>query len=144
MMRSFDVDFGIIPFPKADEKQGRYYTRNGGGFPLMVPANAQNPDRTGVILETLAAESKNTTLPAYKEINLKTKYVRDEESVEMLNNIFENTYMDLGDVIFLEGIGGILVTEMRGNANFASLIEKNETKFQALLDKINETAAELK
>ena len=143
MMRSFEVDFGIIPFPKANENQERYYTRNGGGFPLMVPAHIENPERTSIIVEAVAAQSKNTTLPAYKEINLRTKYARDEESVEMLDMIFENSFMELGDVMFLDDISRLIVDEIRGKGNFTSLFEKNEAKFQKVLDKVNDAAAGL-
>jgi hypothetical protein len=143
MMRSFEVDFGIIPFPKADEKQEKYYTRNGGGFPLMVPMHCPNPERTSILIEAIAAESRNTTLPAYKEINLKTKYARDEESVEMLDMIFENSFMELGDVIFFDDISRFIVDEIRGKGNFASMFEKNEAKFRKVVDKVNDSAAGL-
>lgn len=143
LMRSFDVDFGIIPFPKANESQERYYTRNGGGFPLTVPAHTSNPERTSIIFEAVAAESKNTTIPAYKEINLKTKYTRDDESIEMLDIIFDNPFCDLGDVIFLDNMGTLFYSEIRGKGNFTSLIEKNEAKWQKMLDKVNDVAANL-
>ena len=142
-LRSMDTDFGILPFPKLDENQERYITRNGGGMLKLAPKNASNPERTGIILEALAAESKNTTIPAYKEINLKTKFTRDDESAEMLDIMFDNSFMELGDVIFLEDIGVIFQNEIRNNGNFISLIEKNSTKMQKVLDKINESLSGL-
>jgi len=136
-LRSMDTDFGILPFPKADEAQERYITRNGGGMIKSAPVHAADPERTGIIVEALAAESRNTTIPAYKEINLKTKFTRDDESAEMLDIMFDNSFMELADVIFLADIGGVFVNEFRGKGNFASLIEKNTAKMQKVLDKIN-------
>jgi len=138
-LRSMDTDFGILPFPKADETQNRYITRNGGGMLKLAPKHASNPERTGIIVEALAAESRNTTIPAYKEINLKTKFARDDESAEMLDMIFDNAFMELGDVIFLEDIGLAFQNEIRSNGNFTSLIDKNAARMQKVLDKINDS-----
>ena len=143
MMRSLDVEFGIIPFPKPDESQERYYTRNGGGFPLMVPSHDPNPERTSIIMEAIAAHSKNTTFPAYKETSLKTKNTRDNESAEMIDIIFENSFMGLGNVIFedmADGMNYAITNAMRGKGDFASFFEKNEPKLQKVLDNVNSMA----
>jgi len=142
-LRSMDTDFGILPFPKADEAQERYITRNGGGMLKLAPKHTANPERTGILMEALAAESRNTTIPAYKEINLKTKFTRDDESAEMLDIMFDNSFMELGDVIFLEDIGVVFQNEIRNNGNFTSLIEKNTARMQKVLDKINNSLGEL-
>lgn len=141
-MRSMDTDFGIIPFPKADEAQGRYYTRVSGGWIKMVPSHAPDPGRTSVILEAMAAESRNSVLPAFKETNLKTKFARDDESAEMLDIVFGSAVADLGDIMFFD-ICVAFVEETRGNGNFASLAEKKSASFQKILDKANESAANL-
>ena len=96
-MREMEDDFGILPLPKYDESQAVYYTRVGGGSLPIVPITISDPDFVGAIIEALTCESKNTVIPAYYDVALKTKYVRDEASVDMLNIIFENRIYDLGD-----------------------------------------------
>jgi len=141
-MRAMETDFGILPYPKADAGQERYYTRVGGGFPKMVPAHAPDPERTSIVLEAIAAESKNSVMPVFKEKNLMTKHARDDESAEMLDIIFDNTVADLGDVMFLD-IRDAFNNEMRNNGNFVSLIEKKSASFQKIIDKVNASAANL-
>jgi hypothetical protein len=142
-MRAVEMDFGIVPFPKADENQSRYITRVSGGWPKIVPNHAPDPERTSIVLEAIAAESRNIVIPAFKEINLKTKQARDNESAEMLDIIFNNRFADMGDVIFLDVICVPFINEIRGSGNFASLVEKTSANFQKALDKVNKSAANL-
>ena len=141
-LRAMDSDFGIIPFPKVDEREDRYYSRVANPWPKIVPVNAPNPERTSIILEALAAESRNTTVPALKEVCLKTKFARDEESVDMIDLIFDNVFMDLGDSVYWDIRQG-LTGEMMGKGNFVSFAEKNAGKFQKLLDQFNDLAADM-
>lgn len=141
-MRGMETDFGIVPFPKENENQSRYYTRVIDAWPKIVPNNAPDPERTSIILEAVAAESKSTTVPAYKEISLRTKFTRDNESSEMIDIIFNNAVMDLGDIMWLE-IRSPFIYEASGNGNFVSVAEKNAKSFQRLLDKVNNAAADL-
>ena len=141
-MRSMDADFGVIPFPKADEDQDRYCVRSCDGWPKIVPNHAPNPERTSVILEALGAEARNTTLPAFKEISLRTKFARDDESAEMIDIIFNSLAVDLGDLFFLD-IRDAFMNEVRGKGGFASVTEKRSASFQKILDKVNEAAEKL-
>lgn len=140
-MRNMETDFGIIPYPKYDENQSRYYVRSGGGWPKVVPSHASNPERTSVILEALAAESKNTVVPAFIEVNLRTKMARDDESAEMLDLIFDSGFGDVGTFLWLD-IRDALVGAARQN-NYASMVEKRSAAFEKLLNTANKAAAEL-
>ena len=79
--RASEVIFGIVPGPKFDETQDRYYTSystyNLGV--MAVPATAGDPARTGTVLEAMAAASVDTLSPAYYDICLNGKYIRDDE-----------------------------------------------------------------
>ncbi|MHC1696260.1 MAG: hypothetical protein AB9835_13535 [Eubacteriales bacterium] len=90
-------DFGLIPYPKLDEAQEGYHTHTDawGGI-LCVPVTAPDPGRTGIIVEALSAESYRYLAPAYYEIALGNKYLRDEESVEMLDLIYDGRLYDFG------------------------------------------------
>lgn len=137
-LRAMDADFGLLPYPKADENQDSYHVMSGGAWPRVVPSHAVNPERTSIILEALAAESKNIVIPAYKEICLKTKFTRDDESGEMLNIIFENVLEDLGTTIFWSTVRNALIDEVVKKGNFTSVIEKQSARLEKDLNKINE------
>jgi len=141
-MRAMETDFGIVPYPKYDESQSRYYVRSGGGWPKIVPVHADNPERTSVILEALAAESRSTTVPAFKEVNLRTKITRDNESAEMLDLIFDSGFGDVGTFLWLD-IRDALVNVVRGTANYTSTVESKTPAFEKFLNDANEAAVEL-
>ena len=136
-LRAMDADFGILPYPKADENQQKYYAFAAESWPRVVPSNAPNPERTGIILEALAAESRNTVIPAYKETCLKTKFARDDESLGMLDIIFDNVVVDLGTIVFWESIRNTLIEEARKKGNFVSVVEKQYAKFEKLVNEVN-------
>lgn len=86
ILRESDVEYGIIPFPKWDDNQETYRTFCGGDL-LGIPTTAPDPDRTGVILEALAAETWKTAVPAYFDTALKEKFTYDSESGQTLDII---------------------------------------------------------
>lgn len=96
--RDTTVDFGILPYPKYDADQDRYYNTIGSWHSvfLCVPTLQQDEERTGIVLEAMAAESMKTVTPAYYEKTLVGKYIRDEESEDMLTTILESRVFDLG------------------------------------------------
>lgn len=89
--RDTDVDYGIVPIPKYDEKQENYRIFFGANSSNMfaVPVFASDTARTGVVLEALSAEGYKQLIPAYYEVALKAKYLRDEDSVKMLDLVTE-------------------------------------------------------
>ena len=96
--RSLELDFGIIPMPKYSEDQDRYYSEaNAYSTSLIsVPMTVTNPDRSGLILEALAAYGKQVVSPAYLENLVLVKSVRDADSAEMLQLIFDSQVFDVG------------------------------------------------
>ena len=46
----------------------------------------------------MASESYRTVAPAYYELALKTKYVPDGKTVQLLDSIIANAYVDPGEV----------------------------------------------
>jgi len=93
--RNMEADFGIVPFPKADEKMEKYYTCHDPNVSLTaVPLTVSDPDKIGLILETLAVESYKTLTPAFFETALQVKYSRDEETVKTLELIKDGTTFD--------------------------------------------------
>ena len=134
-LRDMPDDFGVIPFPKYDSAQERYYTRLLGGRPFVIPGTNQRPDAAGAVMEAMACETRNTVFPAYYESSLKNKFSRDPESVEMLDLIREAAVWDLF-IIWGQQIGSPLANIFKsGNNTYASWIEKNEENIGRLIQK---------
>ena len=105
-MRPLDVNFGILPFPKMSAEQDRYYslpafTANVIGVPVTTDG-----ERAAFILEALSRESETGVYPAFYDVLLDGKAVRDEDSKEMLDIIFESKVFDIG---YFARVGDITV-----------------------------------
>ena len=98
---------------------------------LCIPNNATDYTELGYIIESLAAESKNTVTPAYYEKNLKYQSLTDDESGEMLDIIFATRSFDLGTVF---DWGGILGHYMKIDTDFVSRFEAVYPVAQAALE----------
>lgn len=127
--RDMETDFGILPYPKFDENQDRFYTNihaYGTSF-LCVPAVVENMERTGIILESLAYESKKTITPAYYEKTMTGKYFRDEESADMLDILLSTRVFDVGLYYQVGGYNERLMDLLRNyNTDFTSMFAKYE------------------
>ena len=136
--RAYDVNFGVVPAPKFDEAQERYYNTysyaNCTAF--SVPTTAPDQARTGAIMEAMAEVSKYTLTPAYYDVALKGKYIRDEESAEMLDIILAQRAYDLG-MIFNWGSMFSMITGLStsGNSDFASQYAKKESATEKAIQK---------
>ncbi|MBE6657591.1 MAG: hypothetical protein E7604_04010 [Ruminococcaceae bacterium] len=98
-LRDCEVEYGIVPYPKWDEAQERYNGYDISSF-ISIPSSVADPEMVGQTLEMLNFYSRELVLPTYYDISLNTKSVRDEESVKMLDIIFNDIYCDAGRTYF--------------------------------------------
>lgn len=138
-----DLDFGIIPQPKFDEEQENYLTTTQYTYSTGcgIPSNAGNIDMTGLLLEALSAESMYTTMPAFYEITIKTKYTPDEKAPVMLDMIFDNIIYDVAAVFDWGGLRTIIdntLPQKKENL-LTSLYEKAADKAETQMQKTMET-----
>ena len=136
-LREMEDDFGVIPFPKLDSGQARYYSRIECGRPFVIPATNQNPDIAGAVMEAMACETRNTVFGAYYEYSLQNKFSRDPDTVDMLDLIRESGTYDICDTIWCTPIR-TPVTDLfaSGKNTFAAWAEKNESKIIDNIDKL--------
>jgi len=138
LLRTMETDFGIIPPPKYDEGQANYYAAVDAWCTsaVSVPVTVPDKEKTGLILETLTYESRYTLLPAYYDINLKTKFARDEESREMIDIILGNRLYDLGDMYAWGSMGSYFdgLSQSKGDS-LATYWEKNSSKIESAMQK---------
>ncbi len=95
---SMDYDFGIIPMPKFEAEQEKYYTMYSTAWATSycVPVTNTELDKTGYILDVMGYFSHDTIYEAVIEKNVLVKAVRDNDSAEMLDLLFNNRFLELG------------------------------------------------
>ncbi len=125
-LRSYDVEFGVVPFPMFNEEQGEYYSHmNEVGGMVSIPTSVVGEDleNIGALIETMAAYSVDTLTPAYYDVSLISKSTRDEESRPMIELILANRIYDIGyvfDASWGGYVGQIANKYMDGKTNVAS------------------------
>lgn len=137
--RNASFEFGVLPLPKYDESQEKYLTMiNEHASVMAIPTFNKDLNMTGKIIEALCAESRKNLVPAYYEVALKTKYSRDEESVQMLDLIFDGVVYDFGLIynVPMFDIYQTFLLNKRDPSTFTSFIEANEEKAKSKLQDI--------
>ncbi|MCL2462564.1 MAG: hypothetical protein FWF44_07855 [Defluviitaleaceae bacterium] len=138
LLRGMDADFGVLPTPKYDSSQTRYYV------PLdtwcttaaALPKTISDINRSTIILEALTAESQYTLLPAYYDVSLKTKLTRDTQSGEMIDLILANRSYDLGRLYNWGGLATAMdQLATKSSDTFASDYAKMQSAAQSALGK---------
>ncbi len=91
-----EEDYGVLPTPKYDKQQERYYTwAHGVGSTICIPETSGGAEGLGKIMEAYVILSHQTVSPVYYDVLLKSRSVRDPESVEILEDLFSNRVYDL-------------------------------------------------
>ncbi len=139
---NMDADYGIVPNPKFDSSQERYYHKldfhcTAMGIPVLVTEH----ERTGMILEYLAWLSSINVVPAYYEITIKTKRFRDDDASKMLDIVKDSLQYEVSDC-FAIGIVDMLRAAFE-SGNLASEYQKQQKALQSKLDKTYEMILEL-
>ena len=115
-LRESDVNFGIIPYPKWDEAQERYLSfQHNTGSALAVPITNTKLEMTGAVLEMMAAKGQEYLTPAYYDIKLIGRGLRDAESEPMVEMILANRVYDLGYVYNWGGMISAIRTMVKDN-----------------------------
>ena len=126
-LNSMETDFGIVPYPAMEEKQPGepYLSRLSYSMPLIVPVTA-DPAMASAILEALACAYGKKVIPEYRDVTIQIKVVRDEESTEILEMLFANRVIDMGDSIWYEDV----------RQKYENMFTKKENTFQAMTESI--------
>jgi hypothetical protein len=126
-LREEAFDYGLLPFPKYNQEQKNYISFVSNQIqPMVIPKSASDPDRTGVILENLAAESYRRVRPEYFQVLLESKYVRDRESMEIMEMIFNSeTHFELEQIYNWNNLNETVIKALIGEGDsFASATKR--------------------
>lgn len=141
-LRDMEVDFGILPYPKYDEGQSRYYTTILRRYTVSaVPVTVTSADESALILEALSSEGSRTIIPKYYEIALKGKYVRDESSTQVLDLVKDSLYLEFVDMYYADlGWSDFFASYVMGGTagTYMSQYKSQEKVWSKKLDKLYE------
>ena len=137
-VRDMETAFGVLPIPKYDEAQEKYYTYcNAIASTACVPVSVDDAAMVTAVLEGMAIQSYIQVTPAYYDIALTRKYARDNESSEMLDIALAYRVYDIGRFFSQLGIGDIFQRlAASGSTDFASSFAKVEKSANKMLGKL--------
>lgn len=137
-LRSSEVEFGLLPAPKYSEEQDFYraYADCWCISPAVIPTSAKNPELSAFVLQATSEASTNTTRTAYYDVALTYQQLRDEESREMLDLIFDNFTLDSCD---LYQWGGMIenirkVFARLSNGNLSSILASGKKALEVTMN----------
>lgn len=145
-LRDSEYAFGILPYPLYNEDQAGYNNLISTGLvsSVSVPYNNPDLDLTGATLEAMAYYSVDTLTAAYYDNALKTRYVRDEESGDMLDIILATRVYDLGYISDWGGAGSLVTNIYRAKSTeYVSKWEAIQQKAETALAEAVETYEKL-
>ncbi|MCQ2433392.1 MAG: hypothetical protein MJ175_12385, partial [Clostridia bacterium] len=138
-LRDMKADFGILPLPKIDEAQNGYYNMvSYMSRPVSIPVTVENTHRAALITDALSYESMFSLTPKFYSEFLGEKILRDEESLAMVDILFDSMVYDIDFWFDITGLPS-KVTEMvkTGKYNLsssaASLTKAAEKKITEIL-----------
>lgn len=140
--RDMDDTFGVAPIPKYNEDQSKYYCiQFQQSLLLTIPVTNKDTQRSGIILDALSYQSYIDLMPAFYDVTVSQKGLRNEDSIEMLGIIRDSRFFNVG---MAYGWISTLYESMRnaldsGNSDMASLIAKDKDAIEANITKFMET-----
>lgn len=132
ILRDMPDDYAILPLPKLNEEQKDYISVLIDQVAIYsVPKTVSDAgfDAGMAFAEAAAAYGYSTVIPGYIEDALKNKYIRDEESVETINMLIQNSMCDFGAQYIDLGFPNFIRYEVKG-ANIESSLRSADKKFR--------------
>ena len=141
VFREMEDEFGVVPLPKYDESQDKYFTTLD--FQMMtfaIPYTQAAPEDAALLLDAMSFETNEKILDKFLGNRIEQKGLRNEDSIEMLHIVYDGLGIDLGEAFDLFGT---LSTDIKNNipqgmTEFASLIERNKKPIVKQMNKLQE------
>lgn len=138
-LREYDMDFGILPLPMANDSQRSYYSAVSNtmscalAVPKYVDYTQEDFDFVGIILQALGCESTATLLEAYYDKTLTYRGLRRPEDQRMLDLTFDGRVYDLS---LLFSWADALLGEIQG-ATTEGKIKRLKSYYDSYANSIN-------
>lgn len=137
--QTMEGDYGVVPIPKWDKAQENYltWTHDIGSTLSMPTAVLKHAEKLEGVLEAYVVLSYQYVKPAYYDTMLTVKNVRDPESSEMLDLIFQNRTYDMAMYFTDLGMNSLFSSCVSAKKdNFASSFKSVSTRFDRKLNGI--------
>ncbi len=135
-LRNSEVDYGILPYPKAAGTD-EYISTTAGDFLtiLSMPTTNSDYNNSSIFLNAFAAYGNAKIRPQFYENVLLRRTGNDLESYDMLKYIFENLKYDIGTIYNITE-SAIRDTSRTQDTNFASLVGQKRQIWKKNLDNL--------
>lgn len=145
--RNMETDYGIVPQPRFSDDQEWYspIAPWHSAF-ICVPAVCNDVETVGAVIELLGYHSEQIITPAYYDKTLNGTYIRDNESKDMLDIIFDNRIYDVGHLYKISGLQESITNLLRNNnpTGLSKLYSSYQRATSISIDKINKSIENLK
>ena len=141
-LRNMESDFGILPPPKGSEAQEEYIDYGSETWVnyCIIPLTVSDPDRAGQFADALGYFGKTEIYTALIDTTITDKALRDTDTEEMLDIIYNNRRYDLAGIFDWGGINSFAGSFISNKStDFASAWASKEAGVKAALDKTVET-----
>jgi hypothetical protein len=140
-----EFTYGVLPVPKYDERQEFYRTWThsvGSCYSVVSAIPDEQTELVGNILEAMAILSHQKLKPAYYDTMLTSRNIRDEESAEMLDLIFQNRIYDMAMYFATLGLDNVFKNSVNANddkfsSSYSGTSKTFNNKVKGILRKLN-------
>ena len=145
-LRDIEFDFGWLPTPKYNEEQNDYRSYKLL-YPICVPSNVTDLDRTGAVCEALFSTSEKYMTDAFIRTYAENKVLRDEDSQILFRRSMKNAVYDFTSYFQVDGlkisdfrfVGDLITRKSTDLASYYASVQTSVTKsFDKFFDKIKE------
>ena len=138
-LRSMEADFAILPFPKYDENQKNYNSILSAAWSTftVIPTTCSDVERAAAILQAMGYYSQQYVMPAYYDITVTNKLLRDDDAAEMMDIILKNRVIDLAALYNWGDLYNVFLGIARSGdyGTLVSQLEKTEPKINKAIEK---------
>ena len=130
--RTMEEDFGILPLPMYKKEQNKYITwAHGISSSMIIPYHVKDVEKFGLMLEGFNILSDYYVRPAFYDVVLTRKSVKDADSGPMLDIIFRGRVYDFA----------MYYTDLGLMHSFNNCVTGNHTGFATEYAKVKTAAA---
>lgn len=140
MVKDSDFDYIVLPMPKYDKEQPRYYTVTTSWNTLYgAPEKLANSDMSGAVLEALASNAHRALKPVVFEECFSTRFVADPEDSAMVQLVYDSLVYDPAHM-YAEAFGSLpssFETVTDPTASWSNTLASEQTKWILKIASLN-------
>ena len=145
--QDLDINYGVVPMPKRNSEQERYYTHLSNTHDAWcVPYNVKDMDCTSAVIEVTASESYRQIGPTYYDTYVKLRYAPDERLSDMYDLVRDSVTFDfiyLFSCVYAQSPAGQVKACYKSPKamNWSTVYAQNKSAWDASFQQIVDTYA---